>query len=48
MRSANILGGISRQIALHVDDGLDSRGRVELAKRLVDPVRAGGMLGARQ
>ena len=36
-----------RQVALQIDDGVDAPVRIELLDRLIDAVRAAGMVGAR-
>ena len=44
---ADVVRGDGREIALQVDDDLRFAGGVELFQRLENPVRAGGVVGAR-
>ena len=45
-RGAHVLRRDGRQVALQVEHDLDLASGIELAKRLMDPVRAGGVVGA--
>jgi hypothetical protein len=42
----NIVGPDGRKVALQIDDDLDLAAGIELAQRLVNPVRSGGVIGA--